>query len=899
MQTAQLRNKKGISPVWSLPLLAVAICGWILFRSIQNAGIPIEVYFNDASGLVAGKTQVVVRGIPVGTVTKISPDLANRRIKASISMDKSVEDQLVEDTQFWVVRPEISAASVQGLDTLLQGSYISFQPGEAKEESRTFTGLDSAPPVPESTPGLHLVLHAKELGSLQPGSEISYHNIPVGSVTHTELNEADNTPVIKIFIEKKYMNLVREGSRFYNASGLSVSGKVTNLKIHVASLASLLKGGIVLYTPEEFQKTPPAASGQIFELFEDMDAVRYGVSMTLQLSSSEGITEGATQVIYRGMVAGIVKTIRMNQSGTQNGKAIAQIMLDPRAEGALRSGTRFWVVRPEISLQKVAHLDAIFTGPYITFEPGEGEFQDQFVSLPEAPAQRPLRPGKEITLTSKSSCGLTTGTAITYQKKRVGEIVSVDLDPALANFEIRIYLYEPYDKLVKAHSVFWNESGISLNASLAGITLNTGTLTNIIGGGIAFTSPDAGIDGPGGTTYPLHPSYAEAVTASPLLQKQGLHFTLVSDGEESISEGTGIFYKNIKVGEVKGLSLNGDNTKRLLTCFIDEKYRSTVNASTRFYDISGFEITGGVDGIDLKTTTLQDLVSGGISYYTPDKNARRAQNSFPLYKNREKSENPDKFPVTVRFASTDTLQEETPVKYRGILIGKVASLKFSKNLDEIEAHLLINKEAIPFFRNDTRIWLENAQISLDGVKNLQSILFGPYIAIKPGTGKQCQTFTALASTPPSTAERGDGLHVVLTSKHLGSLKPDSPIYYRQIRVGKVISYELSENYQHVLIDIEIEKRYAPIIRENTCFWKVSGTRIEGGIFSGVTVSTESVEALLTGGIALATPDNEEMGGPVSDGHYFPLHEKVEKGWLDWQPNVTIVEKETGTVPERK
>ena len=107
----------------------------------------------------------------------------------------------------------------------------------------------------------------------------------------------------------------------------------------------------------------------------------------------------------------------------------------------------------------------------------------------------------------------------------------------------------------------------------------------------------------------------------------------------------------------------------------------------------------------------------------------------------------------------------------------------------------------------------------------------------------------------------------------------------------MIDFRLSPTFENVHIRITIEKPYMPLIRENTRFWKASGARIEGGLFSGLSISTESLEALLTGGIALATPENSKMGSRVFDNHTFHLHEKAEDKWLDWQPSITLLKKE--------
>jgi paraquat-inducible protein B len=110
-------------------------------------------------------------------------------------------------------------------------------------------------------------------------------------------------------------------------------------------------------------------------------------------------------------------------------------------------------------------------------------------------------------------------------------------------------------------------------------------------------------------------------------------------------------------------------------------------------------------------------------------------------------------------------------------------------------------------------------------------------------------------------------------------------------VGKVTDYELSPTFQKVHIFVSIDDRYSPIIRSNTKFWNVSGATIKGGLFSGVTVSTESFEAIMKGGIALATPEDETESTAVSPGDHFRLHDKAKEKWLDWNPDIILLELE--------
>ncbi len=891
-----IKEKKGISPVWTLPIIALCICGWIIYSSYQNAGIQITIFFEDATGITPGKTQVISRGIPIGTVTEIQPDLDNRRIKTVVKLDKGVAGNLMEDTLFWVVRPEISAARVQGLDTLLSGSYIGIQPGHSTISSREFIGLSSPPPISEDAPGLHLDLRANALGSIQNGSGVYYRNITIGSVTKHSL-ENDNSILIKLHVEPEYAHLVREGSRFCNASGVSISGKLTNLKVQVESLASLIKGGIVLHTPEALALTPAVKNGHIFKFYKDLDSATYGLNMTLQLASSTGITEGETKVIYRGLVAGVVEKIEFNED--ERHTVTAHIMLDPRAGRILRQETQFWIVRPEINAEGIKNIHTLLSGPYITFIPGEGQFRKHFQILPEPPPQQPLRPGSELVLTAPESYSIHKGAPVTFKNKKVGEILGVELDAHFKNFEILIFIYEQYEKLVKPSSVFWNSSGVAFDASLSGVNITVNSLSAALSGGISFTTPEMSdmdeIEQTKEVIFFVYKNLEDALAVEPNLLPPGYRFRLQTEDPKSYNIGTKIYFKNVQVGQVIGITLSQNRKSVFIDCIIDEQYVDTINSSSRFYDLSGVSVEGSLSGISMHTGSLEAIVTGGIGFFSPEIFPPPKNHiTFPLFPSKKTAESVDDIVISVRFKECKDLQQGSPVKYKGVKIGEVLDLGFAENMEEIVVYLQIMKEAQSLFRHNTKIWLEKAEASLSGIKNLKTILFGPYINVLPGIGAVKKNFIALTGPPPTPADTSGGLDIILVTPHRGSLKINSPISYRQVKIGRVVDFKLSDDFKQVLVNANIEEQYAPIVRENTRFWVASGTRIKGGLFSGITVSTESLEAMLIGGIALATPGKKEMGNPVNNNHHFNLYDKAEDGWSDWKPDIILVEEEKNT-----
>jgi len=228
-------------------------------------------------------------------------------------------------------------------------------------------------------------------------------------------------------------------------------------------------------------------------------------------------------------------------------------------------------------------------------------------------------------------------------------------------------------------------------------------------------------------------------------------------------------------------------------------------------------------------------------------------------------------------------------------------------------------------REGTQFWLVKPQLGLAHAKNIETLITGTYFALEPGRGKPKRSFTVLEKVP-ELIEMRKGLQITLEAERLGSIKPDDPVYFRQIKVGKVTYCRLSRNAASVIVGVDIESRYATLIRSDSKFWKASGIDMSFGLFSGAEVKTESLEALLEGGIAFATPEKHFENATVSEnpsvssksrgvaldgngsekkpstnsaktsspsgrvarkGDKFILHDKAEDAWLKWRPVIML------------
>ncbi len=892
METPVIKKRRGISPIWILPFIALLIGGWLLFDNYQNAGIDIIVHFADAEGITVGKTNVIYKGIVIGTVRDIQVDPGVDSVSLRIEINKVAKQGVVKDSKFWIVKPEVSAGQISGLETLLSGSYIAVQSGASEQPCREFIGLPEPPPISQEAPGLHLKLTSKNLGSIQRNTKLYYKNIPVGSVQGYTLDEAGSGVIIDAYIESRYKHLIKTKTRFWNSSGINFKGGLSGFKFRMESMAALIYGGISLYTPTYQENSPAAESNRIFSLYEDFDDAEFGLKMTLKLPTAQGIEAGITKIVYRGFEAGVVTDIDFDDD---KHVVTALINIDPRAEFILREGTRFWVVEPEFSINRVRNLDTLIKGVYIAFEPGDGIFKDYF-EVQKAPLTDKLMPaGKRFTIISKDSGSIAIAAPVLYRKLKVGEIFDFHLGADGSNIRGQILIYQKYTHLIKNNSVFWKVGGINIKADFNGIDVETGTLNTMLAGGISFTNPDDGKQpkiAAEHRKFTLYDNIEEASQQVPALRKQGVKIQLKATNAKDFSVGSPVLYKFVEVGAVTGFALAEEGKHVLIDLFIAQKYAPLLNKSSLFYNISNISVKGDLSGIEIKTGSVRSMLAGGIAFISPDSDNQdsdriRDGQQYTLYDSKDKALDFGKSMISIKFANSKGLKSGLKIRYHNVDIGTIEAVGLNPGeMDVVICQALIKKTAVKLFTAGTKIWLVEPEISIRGINNLDTIISGSYITLDPGNGSPETHFTALKQ-PPAVDMSDTGLKIILESSRVGSLKKGSPIYYRQIRIGNVIGTLLAPTAQQVWIHINIEPPYDRLVYGNTKFWNSSGIRVKAGLFSGVKIDTESVEAIVAGGISMATPEAEEMGMKALPGEHFSLHDNAKECWLKWQPSIIL------------
>ncbi len=345
LNSASVNRVTAISPVWIVPIVSLLIAAWLAFQAHQNKGAIIEISFTNASDIIPNQTQIRLKDVHIGGVTqvKLSDDL--KTVKVIAEVDRDISKHLSEHSRFWVVTPRISATGVSNLGTLISGVYIVMDPGEPGRYTTKFNGLESPPSFQSDDKGTQFVLQAKELGSLDIGSPIYYRQVRVGEVTSYKLSDNNNHVDVNIFIRAPYNSIIQTRSRFWNVSGFGVTVGADGVKAQMASVASLISGGIAFDNAAAFENAEPAKENDRFFLYDDRESVQegqYDVKVFYRLRfdmSVRGLTVGAP-VEFRGIYIGEVVSVALDTSDIDNHTTLVYIAMEPQRLEASGTPTR-------------------------------------------------------------------------------------------------------------------------------------------------------------------------------------------------------------------------------------------------------------------------------------------------------------------------------------------------------------------------------------------------------------------------------------------------------------------------------------------------------------------------------------------------------------------------------
>jgi len=290
----------------------------------------------------------------------------------------------------------------------------------------------------------------------------------------------------------------------------------------------------------------------IFKTFSEK-----GPEITITFETAEGIDAGKTKIKYKDIKIGVVDSVRFSSDFSH---VILKAGMEKDTAPFLKRETRFWVVRPRLSLRGATGLGTLLSGVYIEIEPGQGAPRKHFVGLDIPPVIKADTAGIKIVLLAKKLGSLDTGSPIYYQGILAGETLGWELGNDRKSIFIHAFIEAPFDKLVNGNTRFWNVSGMDVSVGSEGISVRTESIQSLLYGGIAFETPNTlerVKENVEGLVFTLYDNFEDIQEQA--FSKKVSFILFFEESVRGLNVGAPVEFKGIKVGAVKDLRLEFDN----------------------------------------------------------------------------------------------------------------------------------------------------------------------------------------------------------------------------------------------------------------------------------------------------------------------------------------------------
>jgi paraquat-inducible protein B len=228
--------------------------------------------------------------------------------------------------------------------------------------------------------------------------------------------------------------------------------------------------------------------------------------------------------------------------------------------------------------------------------------------------------------------------------------------------------------------------------------------------------------------------------------------------------------------------------------------------------------------------------------------------------------------ITITFKTAEGLEAgKTFVKYKEVNVGLVESVRLNEDLSRVIATVDMEKGAGPHLTETTQFWVVVPRLTLRGVSGLGTLVSGSFIEMDPGKGGELKRAYEGLDTPPPVKSDVSGKEFLLTTKRLGSYSQGSPVFYRGIEVGEVLSHDFADDDRTILVHIFVRAPYDLLVSDHTQFWNVSGIEMSLDA-NGMNLRTMSLQSMLLGGIAFNTPDTVADALPSKAEKRFTLYD---------------------------
>jgi paraquat-inducible protein B len=228
--------------------------------------------------------------------------------------------------------------------------------------------------------------------------------------------------------------------------------------------------------------------------------------------------------------------------------------------------------------------------------------------------------------------------------------------------------------------------------------------------------------------------------------------------------------------------------------------------------------------------------------------------------------------ITIVFKSAEGLVPgKTEIKYKDVSVGKVQTIQLSEDLTEVLVTAEMSRDVADYLTADSLFWIVRARVAVGEVSGISTLFSGAYIGMMPGSGGKIVHRFEGKEKPPAIFRDSPGRQFSLRADRLGSLDIGSPVYYRQVKVGRVTDVDMAQDGTGVILEIFVEAPYHHQVKRTSRFYNASGLNMNLGP-DGVRIDTPSLASLLVGGISFFTAEGMNTEPPPTPNQIYTLYE---------------------------
>ncbi len=218
---------------------------------------------------------------------------------------------------------------------------------------------------------------------------------------------------------------------------------------------------------------------------------------------------------------------------------------------------------------------------------------------------------------------------------------------------------------------------------------------------------------------------------------------------------------------------------------------------------------------------------------------------------------------------------QTKVKHKAVDLGTVKGVSLSEDLQHVDVTVDMTATAARTLTEKARFWVVRPRFTPGNVSGIETLLSGSYIEMDPGAtpgGTPQRHYTGLEE-PPAIRSGEPGTTFVLKADRIGALGIGSPVFYRDVQAGEVLSSDFDPNGTGATIQVFVRAPFDKFVHPSSRFWNASGLSVNLGA-QGLQVKVASLQAVLSGGVAFDTlGDNADQRGSPANARFDLYHDE--------------------------